>query len=472
MSNPPPTAERTQLRKSLKLWQIVMIGLAYLTPMTVFDTFGIVSGISQGHVPTAYLLALAGVLFTAISYGKLVRQFPTAGSAYTYAQRAINPHVGFMVGWSSLLDYLFLPMINALLAKIYLTALFPEVAPWIWVVMFVLIMTLINIKSVNLVANFNTVFVLVQLAIIVVFIGLVIHGLNNGEGTATVLSTQPFFSEHAHLSAMVAGATILCFSFLGFDAVTTLSEETRDAGRVIPRAIFLTALYGGVIFITVSYFLQSYFPTNVRFKEPDAALPEIALYVGGKLFQSIFLCATFINTLASGLASQASVSRLLYVMGRDNVLPERIFGFVHPKWRTPSINVLIVGMVALSAISFDLVTATALINFGAGGLHLRQSLGDRAFLCARRAQPQPQGAFPLPGPAIARRGHRRGALAQPGKHLAGDGADLGRTGLRLPVLPDSQLQPSAAALPGERAEPDPVRRAVNGFSGNVKEKDW
>lgn len=182
MSNPPPTAERTQLRKSLKLWQIVMIGLAYLTPMTVFDTFGIVSGISQGHVPTAYLLALAGVLFTAISYGKLVRQFPTAGSAYTYAQRAINPHVGFMVGWSSLLDYLFLPMINALLAKIYLTALFPEVAPWIWVVMFVLIMTLINIKSVNLVANFNTVFVLVQLAIIVVFIGLVIHGLNNGRG--------------------------------------------------------------------------------------------------------------------------------------------------------------------------------------------------------------------------------------------------------------------------------------------------
>ena len=159
-----------------------MIGLAYLTPMTVFDTFGIVSGISQGHVPTAYLLALAGVLFTAISYGKLVRQFPTAGSAYTYAQRAINPHVGFMVGWSSLLDYLFLPMINALLAKIYLTALFPEVAPWVWVVMFVLIMTLINIKSVNLVANFNTVFVLVQLAIIVVFIGLVIHGLNNGRG--------------------------------------------------------------------------------------------------------------------------------------------------------------------------------------------------------------------------------------------------------------------------------------------------
>ncbi|SQC90818.1 Putrescine importer PuuP [Cedecea neteri] len=169
-------AGKPQLRKSLKLWQVVVMGLAYLTPMSVFDTFGIVSGISDGHVPASYLLALAGVLFTAISYGKLVRQFPQAGSAYTYAQKAISPHVGFMVGWSSLLDYLFLPMINVLLAKIYLSALFPEVPPWIWVVGFVCILTAANLKSVNLVANFNTLFVLVQVAIMVVFIILVVQG--------------------------------------------------------------------------------------------------------------------------------------------------------------------------------------------------------------------------------------------------------------------------------------------------------
>ncbi|EIQ0677120.1 APC family permease [Escherichia coli] len=315
---------KTRLRKSLKLWQVVMMGLAYLTPMTVFDTFGIVSGISDGHVPASYLLALAGVLFTAISYGKLVRQFPEAGSAYTYAQKSINPHVGFMVGWSSLLDYLFLPMINVLLAKIYLSALFPEVPPWVWVVTFVAILTAANLKSVNLVANFNTLFVLVQISIMVVFIFLVVQGLHKGEGVGTVWSLQPFISENAHLIPIITGATIVCFSFLGFDAVTTLSEET-----------------------------------------PDAALPEIALYVGGKLFQSIFLCTTFVNTLASGLASHASVSRLLYVMGRDNVFPERVFGYVHPKWRTPALNVIMVGIVALSALFFDLVTATALINFGA-----------------------------------------------------------------------------------------------------------
>ncbi|HEY3589720.1 MAG TPA: APC family permease [Buttiauxella sp.] len=358
-------AGKPQLRKSLKLWQVVVMGLAYLTPMSVFDTFGIVSGISSGHVPASYLLALAGVLFTAVSYGKLVRQFPQAGSAYTYAQKSINPHVGFMVGWSSLLDYLFLPMINVLLAKIYLSALFPGVAPWIWVVGFVVILTAANLKSVNLVANFNTVFVLVQICIMVVFIILVVQGLHKGEGVGTVWSLQPFISQNAHLIPIITGATIVCFSFLGFDAVTTLSEETPDAARTIPKAIFLTAVYGGIIFIVASFFMQLFFPDNVRFKDPDAALPEIALYVGGKLFQSIFLCTTFVNTLASGLASHASVSRLLYVMGRDNVFPEKYFGYVHPKWRTPALNVLMVGLVSLSALFFDLVTATALINFGA-----------------------------------------------------------------------------------------------------------
>ena len=346
-------AEKPRLRKSLKLWQVVMMGLAYLTPMTVFDTFGIVSGISNGHVPASYLLALAGVLFTAISYGKLVRQFPQAGSAYTYAQKSISPHVGFMVGWSSLL------------AKIYLSALFPDVPPWVWVVTFVAILTAANLKSVNLVANFNTLFVLVQISIMVVFIVLVVQGLHKGEGVGTVWSLQPFISQNAHLIPIITGATIVCFSFLGFDAVTTLSEETPDAARVIPKAIFLTAVYGGVIFIAASFFMQLFFPDISRFKDPDAALPEIALYVGGKLFQSIFLCTTFVNTLASGLASHASVSRLLYVMGRDNVFPERIFGYVHPKWRTPALNVIMVGIVALSALFFDLVTATALINFGA-----------------------------------------------------------------------------------------------------------
>jgi putrescine importer len=354
-----------KLKRSLKLWQVVIMGLAYMTPMVVFDTFGIVSGETNGHVPAAYVIALVGMLFTAVSYGKLVRVFPQAGSAYTYTQKAMNRHLGFLVGWSSLLDYLFLPMVNALLTKLYLNALFPSVPDFIWVLVFVGIVTVLNLRSVNVLANFNTLFVLIQILIMVVFIILVIKGLNAGEGTGTVFSMQPFFVEGMNIPILITGATILCFSFLGFDAVTTLSEETPNPEKTIPKAILLTALWGGVIFISTSFFIQSFFPDNSRFIDSEAALPEIALYVGGKLFQSIFLCTTFVNTLASGLASHASVSRLLYVMGRDKVFPEKWFGYVHPKWRTPAINVLIVGVISLSAWFFDLVTATSLINFGA-----------------------------------------------------------------------------------------------------------
>ncbi len=360
-----PATQRVQLRKTLTLVQVVMMGLAYLQPMTIFDTFGIVSGLTDGHVATAYIFALIAVLFTAVSYGKLVQRFPSAGSAYTYAQKAISPHVGFMVGWSSLLDYLFMPMINILLAKIYLEAIFPGVPSWIFVVALVGMMTAFNLRGIKVVANLNSIIVVVQVAIMVVFLGLLVRGVYMGEGMGTLATTKPFFSENAHVVPMITGATILCFSFLGFDVISSLSEETPNAGKVIPKAIFLTALIGGIIFVVVSYFLQLYFPDISRFKDPDASQPEIMLYVAGKFFQSVILCFSCVTVLASGMAAHAGVSRLLYVMGRDGVFPEKLFGYVHPKWRTPTFNVLLVGAVAMSAVTFDLVTATALINFGA-----------------------------------------------------------------------------------------------------------
>jgi amino acid transporter len=356
---------RVELRKSLTLIPVVMMGLAYMQPMTLFDTFGIVSGLTDGHVATAYAFALVAILFTALSYGKLVRRFPSAGSAYTYAQKAIHPVVGFMVGWSALLDYLFMPMINILLAKIYFEALVPSIPSWIFVVLLVGFMTISNLRGIKTVANFNSLIVVLQMIVMVVITGLVIYGVANGEGAGTLASTRPFWSEHANVVPMITGATILCFSFLGFDGISSLSEETKDAGRVIPKAIFLTALIGGVIFVVVSYFLQLYFPDISRFHDPDASQPEIMLFVAGKAFQFGILIFSCVTVLASGMAAHAGVSRLMYVMGRDGVFPERFFGYIHPKWRTPALNVVLVGIIALFSVKFDLVTATALINFGA-----------------------------------------------------------------------------------------------------------
>ena len=357
--------QRAHLKKSLTLIPVVMMGLAYMQPMTLFDTFGIVSGLTDGHVATAYAFALIAILFTAVSYGKLVRRFPSAGSAYTYAQKAISPHVGFMVGWSSLLDYLFMPMTNILLAKSYFETLVPGIPSWIFVVLLVAFMTISNLRGIKTVANFNSVIVVLQVVVMVVITGMVVYGVAHGVGAGTLTSSKPFWSENAHVVPMITGATILCFSFLGFDGISSLSEETKDAERTIPRAIFLTALIGGVIFIGVSYFLQLYFPDISRFQNPDSSQPEIMLFVAGKALQIGILIFSVVTVLASGMAAHAGVSRLMYVMGRDGVFPQRFFGFVHPKYRTPSLNVLLVGAVALLAINFDLVTATALINFGA-----------------------------------------------------------------------------------------------------------
>ena len=309
--NVTPNTSRVELRKTLTLVPVVMMGLAYMQPMTLFDTFGIVSGLTDGHVPTAYAFALIAILFTALSYGKLVRRYPSAGSAYTYAQKSISPTVGFMVGWSSLLDYLFAPMINILLAKIYFEALVPSIPSWMFVVALVAFMTAFNLRSLKSVANFNTVIVVLQVVLIAVILGMVVYGVFEGEGAGTLASTRPFWSGDAHVIPMITGATILCFSFTGFDGISNLSEETKDAERVIPRAIFLTALIGGMIFIFATYFLQLYFPDISRFKDPDASQPEIMLYVAGKAFQVGALIFSTITVLASGMAALINFGALV-----------------------------------------------------------------------------------------------------------------------------------------------------------------
>lgn len=354
-----------QLKRTLKLWQIILIGVAYMTPMVVFDTFGIVSEVTNGHVPTSYALALIAMLFTAASYGKMVKAFPLAGSAYTYTQKTISTHLGFLVGWSVLLDYLFLPMVNSLLAGIYLNALFPGIPHWAWVLSFTLVMTFINLFTVNIIANFSSILVAFQLVVMAIFTYLDIQGLMAGQGYGQVFTIQPFITPNMDMGVLLAGGTILCFSFLGFDAVTTLSEETPEPTKTIPRAILLVALIGGALFITESYFIQAFFPDISRFVDPGAASPEIAMMVGGRLFQIFFLAGTLTGVLASGVTSHASVARLLYVMGRDNVFPKKFFGYVNPRWGTPSYNVLLVGAISLLAMFLDLATVVALINFGA-----------------------------------------------------------------------------------------------------------
>ncbi|WP_125100293.1 APC family permease [Leucobacter chromiireducens] len=357
-------AAPAQLRRTLKLRHLVFIGLAYMAPLAVFDMFGIVADVTGGHVPLAYLVVIVAVLFTAFSYSRMVRFFPVAGSAYTYAKEAINPHLGFLVGWAATLDYLLLPMINAILSAIYMGAVFPDVPFWVWVLLTVGVCTVMNLIGVKLAASMNIILVGIQLVVAVVFVVLTVVNITNGANGAE-FTVRPFISSDLQLAAISAGAAVLALSFLGFDAVSTLAEEAERPERDIPRAIFIIIGVAGAFFVTVTYVMQVLFPDVSELGDIVGASPEIAKYIGGAAFQAIFVGGYMMAVLGCGITQQMSAARLLYAMGRDGALPKRLFGRINPRTGVPVANVLVVAAIALTALFVDLDRAASMINFGA-----------------------------------------------------------------------------------------------------------
>ncbi|MGV1033698.1 MAG: APC family permease [Microbacteriaceae bacterium] len=355
------------LKRNLGLIAIVGLGLGYMTPTVVFDTFGPIAVETNNIVPAAYVAALVVLIFTALSYGKMATAFPDAGSAYTYVQRSVHPNVGFMVGWAALLDYLLLPMVNAIIIRGYLEAFFPEVPGWIWVVVYVIAVTSIIYLTMRGTSNVNMLMLIFSMIVMVAFVAVVIAQLMAGEGDGTLISSAPFFNETTNLSVLFAGAALVSFSFIGFDAVTMYAEEAKSPS-IVPKAIVLTVLAGGVIFFVASYFTQLRFPDATTFPEDavtNTSLPFIGMEVGGNFMMILLTAAGFAATVASGLASHSSVSRMMLVMGRNNVLPRKFFAHIDPKTQTPTISILVVGAVSLLAIWFDLDVIFSLISFGA-----------------------------------------------------------------------------------------------------------
>lgn len=357
--------QKLTLKRTLTLTQLVLFGLAYMTPMIVFAIYGVLAESTNGLVATAYLIAMAAMLLTAYSYGQMVKAYPVSGSAYTYTRKSINPHLGFMVGWSVLLDYVFLPMVIWLIGSVYLEAAFPGVPAWFWIIGFILITTAINIIGIKVTASVNLLMMVFQFLVIFLFILFSVSSLLNGKGMGTLFSASPFFNGEVPLSLILGGSAIACYSFLGFDAVSTLSEETIEPEKTIPRAILLVALIGGAIFIFSSYFIYLVFPDYTKFTDINSAGFEVARFVGGNLFSALFLAGIITAQFASGLTAQASAARLLFAMGRDAVLPKNLFGAIHPRYQTPVINLAIIAIIGLLALVMDVSTSTSFINFGA-----------------------------------------------------------------------------------------------------------
>lgn len=366
MANQPCSAAQAaapQLRRVLGLPALVFFGLVYMVPLTIFTTYGIVTEITGGRTAGAYLVTLLAMLFTAASYSFMVRRFPVAGSAYSYTNMAFGPNVGFLAGWSLLLDYLFIPMINYLLIGLFLNIAFPAIPAWVIILASIALVTVLNVIGIHSVAKASNLIVGAQIIFIGVFVALSWQSVGQGQAV-DYLSPLLGDGSSPGFGHLMAGAAVLCLSFLGFDAVSTLAEESRDARRDVPRAIILTTLGAGLLFTLLAYISQLVLPGST-FNNVDAAANEVMFKAGGQFLANFFTAAFVAGSLGSALASQAAVSRILFTMGRDRVLPQRTFGHLSPRFGTPVFAILLVSAFSLLALVIDLTTLASLISFGA-----------------------------------------------------------------------------------------------------------
>ena len=352
------------MKRVLGMPSLVFFGLAYMVPLTVWTTYGIVTTSTDGHLPLAYLVTTVAMALTAYSYGRMVQVHPIAGSAYSYASRSFGRGLGFMVGWALMLDYIFLPMINYLLIGLYMQDYFPSTPQALWIILAVVIVTTLNILGIRLVARANFVFVVAQFVFIIVF--AVMSVLEFTSDVEVQSFTAPFIESGIDWGAIFAGAAVLALSFLGFDAISTLSEETQNPKRKIPLAIMLCAIIGGLIYIFQAYLGHLAFPDFASFADDqDVASADVMKAIGGDFLNSFFTAAYVSACFAGAMAAQASVARILFAMGRDGSLPRPIFGWLHPRFRTPIVGNVLVAIFGLTALFITLNTVAAMISFGA-----------------------------------------------------------------------------------------------------------
>ena len=358
-----------QLKRSLTLPLIIMFGLSYLAPTVVFNYYGLFTP-STGGMYTLSICATAVVmLFTAYSYTQMVKAYPSAGSAYTYISKSVQPHVGFLSGWAMLVDYLLLPMICYLLLGVYINEYFPMIPVWASVIVIAVIGMIINIVGIKTASIIETICTCAAIGFTILFIACIVRYVTNGGGSGTLFDPTAFYNpENFQIKGTLAASAVLCASFVGFDAVTTLAEEAKDPQKVMGKAIMGVVIGAGVIFAIVAYFSQIAWPeAYANIEDPDTGIFELFPHIGMSWLGTVFFIVDNCGSFVCALAGMGAVSRILYGMGRDNILPKKFFGKVSPKFQTPVKNILLTAVVGLAAIIFQdsLMNAMSLVSFGA-----------------------------------------------------------------------------------------------------------
>jgi putrescine importer len=362
------TTATPRLRRSLTLSDLILYGVIVIQPVAPMSVFGVLSERGRGHVVTALLIAMVAMLFTGISYGRMARAYPSAGSAFTYVAREINPAMGFVTGWSMVMDYMLNPLICTVWCAGQAAQFAPGVSPWIWKIFFALVFTMLNIRGIKTSARINTgMAVLMGMVVVAIFIASARYIFGTHHDAAYF--TRPFYDPATFTFAGLFGCTsIAVLTYIGFDGISTLSEEAENPRRNILLATVLTCVVIGVLSAFEVYAAQLIWPASDPFPDVNTAYS----YVAGRAWKPLFPIVGFTLLLAnfgSGMAAQIGAARLLYGMGRSNALPKSFFGAVDEKHRVPRNNVFVVGIVALvGAFVLEIVAGYKTYNLGTNGL--------------------------------------------------------------------------------------------------------
>jgi amino acid transporter len=356
-----------QLRRALTTKDLIVYGMVFMVPIAPYSVFGFVWIDSKGMVPLAYLLGLVGMLFTALSYAAMSRAFPLAGSVYAYAQRGLHEIAGFFSGWLILLDYILVPSLLYLFSVVALRPIFPDVPGWIWLIGFISFNAVVNLIGIQITARVNRYMLVLELVALGLFVVLGMIALYGGAGAGR-LTLTPIYDPHVFSFATVAGATsIAVLSFLGFDGISTLSEECRAERNTVGRATLLSLVLIGALFMMQTW-LATDLARGMRFSSPETAFFEISERAGGAWLRLITIIAVVLaSAIANAMAAQAAVSRILFAMARDGKLPA-ILAKVHPRFKTPYVSTLAVAGVSLVVglfFSKRLDELSRIVNFGA-----------------------------------------------------------------------------------------------------------
>ncbi len=360
--------------------------------------YGVVCQQAKGHVVTTILIGMVAMLFTAISYGRMARVYPSAGSAYTYVGRELHPALGYLTGWAMIFDYVLNPIICVIWCSKAAMNFFPHVPYPIWAVGFAILFTGLNLRGIEASARTNQWLTVGLSVVIILFFAAAIHylfGLAPGLTPANLL--RPFYDPATFSWASVStGTSIAVLTYIGFDGISTLSEEAHNPRRNILLATVLTCLVTGVLAATQVYAAQLVWPSYNDLPDIDTAFVHIAGRAGGPILFSIVNFALLVATVGSGTGAHLAAGRLLYGMGRDNAIPTRFFGSLDPRTRIPRNNILLVGGLALiGAFVVDYQLGAELLNFGAfiGFMGVNLSAFVRYFM---RAQQKTAMALLLP----------------------------------------------------------------------------